>query len=331
VRKLTQALSLAFVVSLAGCYAQDYQRPNMQPDDAIDAPRPSGSVAELKAHGSEDGEVLLADLAVANSLEIKIDKVTGRRILENEVNQVVVAPGTRSVRINGVDCPLLGEIRWKNGAIYLPGDARVVFADKIQRRAIPDLYAQLDDPNFKYQSLLFPTASRPKAPKQGMIAIDPHAPTLPASWNQNANREWTYIVIHHSATNEGGAASFNRAHAKKWENGLGYHFVIGNGTETRDGEIEVGSRWLRQNEGIHGAHAGVEKYNKHGIGICLVGDFEGKQPTPKQLAALRNLCRHLMNRYGVTRDHILPHREVKVGHTECPGKSFPFDAFLRSL
>jgi hypothetical protein len=87
-------------------------------------------------------------------------------------------------------------------------------------------------------------------------------------------------VIHHSATPNGGADSFGREHQKKWPNGLGYHFVIGNGTDTNDGQVEVGPRWKRQGDGIDGAHAGNEEYNKYGIGVCIVGDFNSARPEP---------------------------------------------------
>ena len=36
-------------------------------------------------------------------------------------------------------------------------------------------------------------------------------------------------------------ASLRMDQAKGWDE-LGYHFVIGNGTDTRDGQVEVGSR-----------------------------------------------------------------------------------------
>ena len=35
------------------------------------------------------------------------------------------------------------------------------------------------------------------------------------------------------------------------QNGLAYHFVIGNGTSTGNGQIEVGDRWRRQINGGH--------------------------------------------------------------------------------
>lgn len=331
-RHLSSKLGLVLVAALAGCYT--YDPPTIEED--WNAPR--HSTADLKAHGDETGEVLLSDLAGAYGLEVKIDKVTGRRVLENKENKVVVPPGEHYVVINGVQCPLEGEVRWRNGVVVLSGDARVLFAEKIRRTSVPTVdqegFAALDLMNpSEYLTPIWnrKTQAAPMRSLPGSIKFDPHAPSLPASWNQNANRRWKWIVIHHSATAEGGASSFGRSHARKWQNGLGYDFVIGNGSETRDGEIEVGSRWLRQNEGIDGAHAGVEKYNKQGIGICLVGDFDHHQPSPKQLAALRTLVQHLMQRYGIKKENILPHRDVKVGHTECPGKAFPFEAFIRSL
>ena len=59
-------------------------------------------------------------------------------------------------------------------------------------------------------------------------------------------------MIHHSAGSSGSAAQFHCYHLSKGRQGLGYHFVIGNGAKTGDGEIEVGFRWTEQ---IAGAHA----------------------------------------------------------------------------
>lgn len=315
---------------LAGCYTPEPPRLEQDWNEA------RGSTAELKAHGDAGGEVTLADLAAAHGLEIKIDKVTGRRVLEDKRNKVLIPPGERYVVINGTQWPLEGEVRWRDGVIVLPGDARVLFGEKLIRPSVPtvDQYAVLDEIDPK--TYFLPTITKqmmghPIAKTPANIKFDANAPALPASWNQHANRRWKYIVIHHSATDVGGAKSFGKAHQRKWQNGLGYDFVIGNGSETGDGQVEVGPRWLRQDDGIDGAHAGVEEYNKHGIGVCLVGDFHNGHPSPRQLASLRNLVHALMQRYKIPRENILPHRAVKAGHTECPGKAFPFEAFVRSL
>ena len=66
---------------------------------------------------------------------------------------------------------------------------------------------------------------------------------VPADWAPHvAPNKWLYIVIHHSATPAGSAAQFDRSHRQKGWDELGYHFVIGNGTGSRDGQIEVGPR-----------------------------------------------------------------------------------------
>lgn len=100
--------------------------------------------------------------------------------------------------------------------------------------------------------------------------------------------------------------------------GIGYHFVIGNGSGMGDGEIESTFRWREQ---LHGAHAGVGEYNQRGIGIVLIGNFEKHPPTPAQLAAVKLLVSSLAGQYGVTGDRILGHGDVK--STECPGEFFP--------
>jgi len=138
-------------------------------------------------------------------------------------------------------------------------------------------------------------------------------------------RDWRYIVIHHSATASGSAAGFDSYHRKKrgWENGLGYHFVIGNGNGTPDGEVEIGNRWLDQ---IDGAHAGVEEYNHSGIGICLVGNFNQSSPTAAQMASLSVLVEYLQNRCHITAENIIMHRHCK--QTDCPGRNFPYYKLL---
>src|ERR1700722_17384683 len=66
-----------------------------------------------------------------------------------------------------------------------------------------------------------------------------------------APRAWPWLVIHHSATTTGGAAAFDKMHRAKGWHELGYDFVLGNGTDTGNGQIEVGSRWVKQKIGAH--------------------------------------------------------------------------------
>jgi hypothetical protein len=132
---------------------------------------------------------------------------------------------------------------------------------------------------------------------------------------------WRYIVIHHSATDTGGAASFDRLHrlVRHWDE-LGYHFVIGNGSESADGAIEIGPRWYKQKWGAHCGGTPNNEYNEFGIGICLVGDFRQHLPSPRQLAALSRLARYLAKRYQIGPERIIGHGQAPGATTECPGQ-----------
>ncbi|MBA3847462.1 MAG: N-acetylmuramoyl-L-alanine amidase, partial [Planctomycetes bacterium] len=132
-----------------------------------------------------------------------------------------------------------------------------------------------------------------------------------------ALRAWTTIVIHHSAAPVGDPAGIDRHHAveRKWD-GIGYHFVIGNGRGMPLGRIEATFRWRRQS---HGAHAGDEAVNQHGIGICVIGDFEQAPPDPRLADRLADLCAALIARCpALAVERIVGHKDVKAS-TLCPG------------
>ncbi len=146
--------------------------------------------------------------------------------------------------------------------------------------------------------------------------------------NQFKIRPWKYIVIHHSASDSGNATSIGKYHKEErgWVNGLGYDFLIGNGNGSRDGQIEVGSRWNRQ---IDGAHAGNPEYNKYGIGICLVGNFDNDYPTNQQISSLLYLINYLQKRCNIHKDNVIMHKTFR--KTVCPGKRFPYDKLMARL
>jgi hypothetical protein len=147
----------------------------------------------------------------------------------------------------------------------------------------------------------------------------PPAIVTPAEWTPKGRpNPWKWIVIHHSATPTGGAKAFDRMHKQKGWDELGYHFVVGNGTDTADGLVEVGPRWPKQKWGAH-AKTPDNRYNNYGIGICLVGNFDKERPTQAQVQSLARLVAHLMKTYKIPADRIIGHGETKA--TECPGKN----------
>ena len=152
--------------------------------------------------------------------------------------------------------------------------------------------------------------------------------TLPFLPDSN---KWQYIVIHHSATEVGNAELFDKGHRRRgfW-NGLGYHFVIDNGTAgTRDGQIETSHRWNHQ---MDGAHCNAMDMNQKGNGICLVGNFDEEKVTSEQFASLVWLVRQLQAKYHIPAHRVLRHHDVpgKNG-THCPGSHFPWSQLRKQL
>lgn len=176
------------------------------------------------------------------------------------------------------------------------------------------------------ESIYAANGIRPTDPLQvGQKLVIPNARMIRHVINLYRNPQWKYIIIHHTATGEGNAKTIHRSHAARgfW-NGLGYHFLIDNGTLGKgDGQIEMSPRWIRQQ---CGAHCKAGNMNDKAIGISLVGNFDCERPTPNQMQSLAFLVSVLTNYYRIPYSNIMGHREVSGAKTDCPGKLFPIDA-----
>ena len=122
--------------------------------------------------------------------------------------------------------------------------------------------------------------------------------------DDDQNIEWQGIVVHHSATENGNAASINNYHIneRKWR-AIGYHFVI-----IKDGTIENG-RSLK----TIGAHA--KGRNQTHIGICLIGKDEF---TDAQIRSTVTLLNTLVEMFPTI-------KSIERHHEECPGKGIPVE------
>ena len=157
---------------------------------------------------------------------------------------------------------------------------------------------------------------------------------VPRAWLPPADveKQWSAIIIHHSATEKGNAAIFNKWHTEElgWD-GVGYDFVIGNGTDSGDGQVEVTFRWNRQ---ITGAHCKTPENwaNENGIGICLVGNFNDSTPSQRQIQSLVRLTNFLRKRYNIPKSQITGHKGTRGARvTDCPGHMFPMARFKSML
>ncbi|HYE63711.1 MAG TPA: peptidoglycan recognition family protein [Phycisphaerales bacterium] len=138
---------------------------------------------------------------------------------------------------------------------------------------------------------------------------------------------WQAIVIHDSGTPHGTQASLDAAARASGLKGLGYQFVIGNGNGMEDGEILVGHRWRDQVPGAHAAGSQADWFNRHSIGICLVGDGNRTRPTRAQMESLVRLSNALCRELGIPGNRVYLHSEI--APTDDPGRLFPA-ATLRS-
>jgi hypothetical protein len=143
-----------------------------------------------------------------------------------------------------------------------------------------------------------------------------------------ADRPWKYVVLHHSANPSGNYDQIDAEHRKVLGyDGCGYHFVIGNGTGSDDGQIEVAQRWVNQKHGVHCRNAKSSEIDEYGVGICFVGDLDKEPPTPRQVAAAKALVAYLSARYAIDRARVETHSHLAATPTVCPGKFFPTSSF----
>ena len=156
---------------------------------------------------------------------------------------------------------------------------------------------------------------------------------------------WDGIIIHHtgiptdSPKDQSAWARFSETIAawltKKDENYVSAHYVI-----NRDGSViqlvdpmfresfhaGVSSHWNPRTRSV------VDDWNKHAIGIELVGDGNRLEYSPEQYRALADLCRDLMARFpSIHPQAILGHEQIAPGRKTDPGKLFDWGLFRRLL
>ena len=165
-------------------------------------------------------------------------------------------------------------------------------------------------------------APKPPAPSPPRTEPAGSAVWCPPSYLE---KNWTAVIIHHSATENGNMAIFDKWHreGRHWD-GVGYHFVIGNGTDSGDGAVEQTYRWRGQKTGAHCGGTAGNWANEDAVGICLVGNFNKTVPTARQMQSLLRLVRFLQTRYRIPKSRVYGHGTTPgAKSTDCPGRKFP--------
>lgn len=71
--------------------------------------------------------------------------------------------------------------------------------------------------------------------------------------------------------------------------------------------------------------------NLRGIGICLIGNYD-LEPVPEgQYIALVALTKALMTKYQIAAENVSGHGHTEGELTNCPGRFFPMERFLREI
>lgn len=164
-----------------------------------------------------------------------------------------------------------------------------------------------------------------------------------------AKRRWSFLVIHHSATPDGAFLSdfdaikkFHMSYRYKGETitkekaeelqsqgvkiilpwvDIAYHYVI---------EYLNGKLVLRLGRDIETSGAHCVGMNGKGVGICLVGNYDTKEPDDEQYELLSNMCIELMKAFQIPVQNIKPHH-FYAPWKSCPGNKFNWMKFASNI
>ena len=123
-----------------------------------------------------------------------------------------------------------------------------------------------------------------------------------ASWYpQILSNRWKYIEIYQTGLLSGNTTTINKRLNKADANKAtqGFHFIIGNGYGTQDGEVETSILWKTQQDSIPlldsgKIHPNSQEDTHQTITICLIGDFTVQPPSKAQIASLKGLLNYLL-------------------------------------
>lgn len=122
------------------------------------------------------------------------------------------------------------------------------------------------------------------------------------------------IVLHHAEAIGCTVQDIDRWHKNNGWAGIGYHYYI-----RKDGSIYRGRK-----EGWRGSHCPSANYNS--IGICFEGKYDEETSMPDaQFNAGMALISDIRSRYN---SNFPLYKHGQLYPTSCPGKNFPFDAFV---
>lgn len=136
--------------------------------------------------------------------------------------------------------------------------------------------------------------------------------------------KFTHIIIHHSEdedTERDDWYGIDRYHTvdKGWSE-IGYHF---------GSEMYNGKHTLCIGRSLAKAGGHTMGMNEVSIGICLVGNYDLKEPSPEQYLLIAELCRVLMVQFAIPIENIKRHSDYS--EKTCPGRMFSMETLKSKI
>lgn len=140
----------------------------------------------------------------------------------------------------------------------------------------------------------------------------------------------TYIIIHHSLTEDGKTVTWPLIRDYHMlscgMHDIGYHY----GIEKVNNRYEILKGRMDTEIGAH-----CIGFNEKSLGICMVGNFDNVRPDEPGLQLLLKLCRALIQVHTIPVEHVIGHWETyplrnRNIEKSCPGILFSMPTF-RSL
>jgi len=133
------------------------------------------------------------------------------------------------------------------------------------------------------------------------------------------------IILHHSLTKDGEVVNWNairkyHVNTLHWKD-VGYHF----GIELIGSRYEILTGRLMTEKGAH-----TKGYNGDSLGVCLIGNFDEKEPPEEQWRLAVDFVRSLCTICYISPQSVFGHRDF-ANYKSCPGSSFSIEKFRSQL
>jgi hypothetical protein len=143
--------------------------------------------------------------------------------------------------------------------------------------------------------------------------------------------KWSSIVIQHLGEPAGSIKSIQRSHLSGGLDGIGFHFIIGNGNGLGDGVVHGSERWVNQTRAARPISVNPESWDENVITICLIGNGNRRSFTEKQILHLSRLVQRLQNKLSIESSDVYLASDLdnSSNMAPSPGKFFA-EAMFRS-